>query len=74
MNGNDVNLLKMSYDDVNSMRKKIVISKIFVIRQKILTETLNQVIVANEKVTKELVKNVNVNVENQIVNLGKITI
>ena len=74
MNGNDVNLLKMSYDDINSMRKKIVISKIFVIRQKILTETLNQVIVANEKVTKELVKNVNVNVENQIVNLGKITI
>ena len=32
MNGNDVNLLKMSYDDINSMRKKIVISKIFVIR------------------------------------------
>ena len=38
------------------------------------TESLNQVITANEKITSELVivKNVNINVENRIVNLQKL--
>lgn len=38
------------------------------------TESLNQVMTANEKITSELVivKNVNINVENRIVNLEKL--
>lgn len=38
------------------------------------TESLNQVMTANEKITSELVivKNVNINVENRIVNLQKL--
>ena len=89
MNGNDVNLLEMSYDDINSMRKKDLVEQIAKMKGKVifdsyvkdlcnqiekLTESLNQVTAANEKITSELVivKNVNVNLENQIVNLEKL--
>ena len=89
MNGNDVNLLEMSYDDINSMRKKDLVGQIAKMKGKVifdsyvkdlcnqiekLTESLNQVTAANEKITSELVivKNVNVNLENQIVNLEKL--
>ena len=39
-----------------------------------LTESLNQLVAANEKITSELVivKNVNINLENQIINLKKL--
>ena len=89
MNGNDVNLLEMAYDDINSMRKKDLVEQIAKMKGKVifdsyvkdlcnqiekLTESLNQVTAANEKITSELVivKNVNVNLENQIVNLEKL--
>ena len=89
MNGNDVNLLEMSYDDINSMRKKDLVEQIAKMKGKVifdsyvkdlcnqiekLTESLNQVTAANEKITSELVivRNVNVNLENQIVNLEKL--
>ena len=88
MNGNDVNLLEMSYDDINSMRKKDLVEQIAKMKGKVifdsyvkdlcnqiekLTESLNQVTAANEKIASELVivKNVNVNLENRIVNLEK---
>ena len=89
MNGNDVNLLEMSYDDINSMRKKDLVEQIEKMKGKVifdsyvkdicnqiekLTESLNQVTAAHEKITSELVivKNVNVNIENRIVNLKKL--
>ena len=88
MNGNDVNLLEWSYDDINSMRKKELVEQIQKMKGNVifdshvkdlcnqienLTESLNQVTAANEKITCELiiVKNVNVNLENRIVNLEK---
>ena len=58
MNGNDVNLLEMSYDDINSMRKQDLVEQIEKTKGKIifdshvkdlcnqiekLTESLNQV-------------------------------
>ena len=70
MNGNDVNLLEMSYDDINSMRKKDLVEQIAKMKGKVifdsyvkdlcnqiekLTESLNQVTTANEKITSELV-------------------
>ena len=89
MNGNDVNLLEMSYDDINSMRKKYFVEQIEKMKGKVifdshvkdlrnqiekLTESLNQIRAANEKITSELVivKNVFVNLENRIVNLEKL--
>ena len=79
----------MSYDDINSMRKKDLVEQIEKMKGKVIfdsyvkdfcnqiekvTESLNQVTAANEKITSELVivKNVNVNLENQIVNLEKL--
>ena len=79
----------MSYDDINSMRKKDLVAQIEKMKDKVtfnshakdlcnqiekLTESLKQVTAANEKITSELVmvKNVNVNRENQIVNLEKL--
>ena len=70
MNGNDINLLKMSCDDINSMRKKDLVEQIEKMKGKVifdshvkdlcnqiekLTESLNQVTTANEKITSELV-------------------
>ena len=64
MNGNDVNLLEIPYDDINSMRKKDLVEKIEKMKGKVifeshvkdlcdqiekLTESLNQVTAANEK-------------------------
>ena len=89
MNGNGVNLLEMSYDDINSMRKKDLVERIEKMKGKVifdshvkdlcnqiekLTISLYQVTAANEKITSELVivKNVNVNLEKQIVNLEKL--
>ena len=89
MNGNDVNLLEWSYDDINSMRKKELVEQIQKMKGNVifdshvkdlcnqienLTESLNQVTAASEKITCELiiVKNVNVNLENRIVNLEKL--
>ena len=89
MNGNGVNLLEMSYDDINSMRKKDLVERIEKMKGKVifdshvkdlcnqiekLTVSLYQVTAANEKNTSELVivKNVNVNLEKQIVNLEKL--
>ena len=89
MNGNDVNLLEIPYDDINSMRKNDLVEKIEKMKGKVifvshvkdicdhiekLTESLNQVTAANEKISSELVivKNVNVNLENRIVNLEKL--
>ena len=89
MNGNGVNLLEMSYDDINSMRKKDLVERIEKMKGKVifdshvkdlcnqiekLTVSLYQVTAANEKITSELVivKNVNVNLEKQIVNLEKL--
>ena len=77
MNGNDVDLLEMSYDNINSMRKKNLVEQIEKMKGQVifdshvkdlcnqiekLTESLNQVTAANEKITSELVivKNVNV--------------
>ena len=83
MNGNDVNLLEMSYDDINSMRKKDLVQQIEKMKGKVIsgihvkylcnqiekfTEGNNQVQVANEKI----VKNVNVNRKNRTVNLEKL--
>ena len=79
----------MSYDDINSMRKKDLVVQIEKIKDKVifdshvkdlcnqiekLIESLKQVTAANEKITSELVivKNVNVNRENRIVNLEKL--
>ena len=77
MNGNDVNLLEMSYNDINSMRKKDLVEQIEKMKGKVifdshvkdlcnqikkLTESLNQVTEANEKITSELVIVKNVNV------------
>ena len=89
MNGNDVNLLEMSYNDINSMRKKDLVEQIGKMKSKVIfdshvkdlfkkiekvAESLNEVRAANEKITSELeiVKNVNVNLENRIVNLEKL--
>ena len=89
MNGNDVNLLEIPYDDINSMRKKDLVEKTEKMKGKVifeshvkdlcdqiekLTESLNQVTAANEKISSELVivKNVNVNLENRILNLEKL--
>ena len=89
MNGNDVNLLEIPYDDINSMRKNDLVEKIEKMKGKVifeihvkdicdhiekLTESLNQVTAANEKISSELVivKNVNVNLENRILNLEKL--
>ena len=91
MNGNDINLLKMSCDDINSMRKKDLVEQIEKMKGKVifdshvkglcnqiekLTESLNQITAANEKIISELViaKNVNVNLENRIVNLEKLQV
>ena len=77
MSGNDVDLLEMSYDNINSMRKKNLVEQIGKMKGQVifdshvkdlcnqiekLTESLNQVTAANEKITSELVivKNVNV--------------
>ena len=77
------------YDDINSMRKKDLVEQIKKMKDKVifdshvkdlcnqiekLTEILNQVTAADEKVTSELVivKNVNANLENRIVNLEKL--
>ena len=64
MNGNDVNLLEMSYNDIDSMRKKDLVDQIEKMKGKVifdshvkdlcnqiekLTESLNQVMAANEK-------------------------
>ena len=51
----------MSYDDINGMRKKYIVEQI-------------QQMVANEKITSELVivENVNVNLESRIVNFEKL--
>ena len=83
MNGNDVNLLEMSYDDINSMRKKDLVQQIEKMKGKVIsgihvkylcnqiekiTEGNNQVQVANEKI----VKNVNVNRKKRTVNLEKL--
>ena len=89
MNGNDVNLLEIPYDDINRMRKNDLVEKIEKMKGKVifeshvkdlcdhiekLIESLNQVTAANEKISSELVivKNVNVNLENRIVNLEKL--
>ena len=85
INGNDVNLLEMSYDGINSMRQKDIEKmrgkvifdshiKDLCNQTEKLTESLNQLMAANEKITSKLivVKNVNVNLENQIVNLEKL--
>ena len=89
MNGNDVNLLEMSYDDINSMRKKGLVEQNEKMKGKVifhshvkdlcnqiekLTESLNQVTAASERIHRELVivKNVNVNLENRSVNLEKL--
>ena len=68
MNGNDINLLEMSYDDINSMRKKFLVEQIEKMKGKLifdshakdlcnqlekLTESLDQVTAANEKITSE---------------------
>lgn len=77
MNGNDVNLLDMSYDDFNCMRKKYFVEQIEKIKGKVifgshaknlcnqiekLTESLNQVMKAIGKITSERVTVKNVNV------------
>ena len=69
MNGNDFNLLEMSYDDINRMRKIDLVEQIEKMNGKVifdshvkdlynqiekLTESLKQVIAANEKITSEL--------------------
>ena len=89
MNGNDVNLLEMAYDDIDSMRKKSLVEQNEKMKGKVifdshvkdlynqiekLTESLNQVTAASEKIHRELVivKNVNVNLENPSVNLEKL--
>lgn len=66
MNGNDVNLLDMSYDDIISMRKKDFVEHIEKIKGKVifgshaknlcnqiekLTESLNQVMKTIGKIT-----------------------
>ena len=79
----------MSYNDINSLRKKDLVEQIEKMKGKDifdshikdlcnqikkLTESLNQVTEASEKITSEfvIVKNVNVNLENQFVNLKKL--
>ena len=79
----------MSYNDINSLRKKDLVEQIEKMKGKDifdshikdlcnqikkLTESLNQVTEANEKITSEfvIVKNVNVNLENRFVNLKKL--
>ena len=64
MNGNDANLLETSYNDIDSMRKKDLVEQIEKMKGKVifdsrvkdlcnqiekLTESLNQVMAANEK-------------------------
>ena len=64
MNGNDFNLLEMSYDDINSMRKIDLVKQIEKMNGKVifdshvkdlcnqiekLTESLDQVMATNEK-------------------------
>ena len=39
MNGNDVNLLEMSYDDINSMRKKDLMEQIEKIKVKLFFDS-----------------------------------
>ena len=68
MNGNDFNLLEMSYDDINSMRKIDLAEQIEKMNGKVifdshvkdlcnqiekLTESLDQVMAANEKTISE---------------------
>ena len=70
MNGNDAQLLEISYDDINSMRKKDLVEHIEKMKGKVifdshvkdpcnqiekLTESLNQVTARNEKMTSGLV-------------------
>ena len=70
MNENVVNLLEMSYDDINSIRKKDLVEQIEKMKGKVifdsyvkdpcnqiekLTESLNQVTARNEKMTSGLV-------------------
>ena len=79
----------MSYNNINSLRKKDLVEQIEKMKGKDifdshikdlcnqikkLTESLNQVTEANEKITSEfvIVKNVNVNLENRFVNLKKL--
>ena len=39
MNGNDVSLLEMSYDDINSMRKKDLVEQIEKMKGKVIFDT-----------------------------------
>ena len=78
MNGNDVSMRKKDLvEQIAKMKGKVIFDsyvKDLCNQIEKLTESLNQVTAANEKITSELVivKNVNVNLENQIVNLEKL--
>ena len=70
----------MSYNDINSIRKKDLVEKIEKMKSNIcnqiekLTESLNHVTAVNERITSMLVivNNVTVNLENRIIHLEKL--
>ena len=83
-----VNLFRLSYDDINGMKKKDLIDHIENMKGKVvigndiqglfnqiskLSENLDRLLTANEKLNSELliVRNVNQNLQNRIINLEK---
>ena len=83
-----VNLFRLSYDDINGMKKKDLVDHIENMKGKVvvgndiqglfnqiskLSENLDRLLTANEKLNSELfiVRNVNQNLQNRIINLEK---
>ena len=83
-----VNLFRLSYDDINGMKKKDLVDHIENKKGKVvvgndiqglfnqiskLSENLDRLLTANEKLNSELfiVRNVNQNLQNRIINLEK---
>ena len=83
-----VNLFRLSYDDINGMKKKDLVDHIENMKEKVvvgndiqglfnqiskLSEKLDRLLTANEKLNSELfiVRNVNQNLQNRIINLEK---
>ena len=83
-----VNLFRLSYDDINGMKKKDLVDHIENMKEKVvvgndiqglfnqiskLSENLDRLLTANEKLNSELliVRNVNQNLQNRIINLEK---
>ena len=83
-----VNLFRLSYDDINGMKKKDLVDHIENMKGKVvvgndiqglfnqiskLSENLDRLLTANEKLNSELfiVRNINQNLQNRIINLEK---